>query len=60
MSIAADIAPSHLEIAASQTHADSGRRPLLAMILIGVSLLATFAWVAAMVWLAKSLFGISL
>jgi hypothetical protein len=60
MSIAADIAPSHSEIVASLPHEDSGRRPLLAMILIGASVLATFAWVAAMVWLAKTLFGISL
>jgi hypothetical protein len=53
----AAIAPSHPATVISPAPA-APRRPPLAMILIGVSVLATLAWVVGMVWLASALLGV--
>jgi hypothetical protein len=56
MSITAETTPSRLETANQKVIVADGRRPALAIILIGV-LLATLAWGALMVWLARAMFG---
>jgi hypothetical protein len=57
MSLAAEITPSQIEIVALKSKAVRFRRPLMAMILIGVSLSATLFWLVAMLWAAKALLG---
>jgi hypothetical protein len=57
MSLAAEISPSHLEIVALKPNSVRDRRPLMAMILIGVSLLATPFWLVAMFLAAKAMLG---
>jgi hypothetical protein len=56
-STSVEFALSHLETATVKAPAARGRRPILAVILIGVSVLATFGWIATMVWWFAILMG---
>jgi hypothetical protein len=55
MSITAEMAPSPVKTPIPQAAAVEGRRPVLAIVLISVSVLATVAWAVTMVWLATAL-----
>jgi hypothetical protein len=57
MSISVEPALSHLETATAKTPAARGRRPILSIVLLGISVLATFAWIATMIWWFAILMG---
>jgi hypothetical protein len=57
MSVAAEFVPSSLRTSIPPAPAVEGRRPVLALVIIGASTFATVAWAVAMVWTAVALLG---